>query len=258
VHLILCLLDNSFSVTLRSRQLSDLCATNRLFSDKLRCGMLSGAFDRLTRSMGAASTRRGLLAAFAAGAVGILLPGARRASAGSCRGIMCADGSCCGSEQNCINGTCCYDTVCNGTCCNFQQTCCNGTCCASDDCTNNACCANPCGGQCCSGSETCISGAWCASNQVCNGSCCTETCLSGTCCCSAGEPIYYCIDGACCPGGLVCGPAGGEFCCPVGTLCKGAGSNMCCTESSHFDTCCPPELICNAQCCSPGQSCIDG
>lgn len=138
------------------------------------------AFDRLSRRMGAATTRRGLLRAFAAGlgalAAGRLVPGAPGNADAARPGIDGeASGQPCGDNPE-------YATPC-GTVSginNLGQPYSYPQCCAQ-----NATCCSAANAACCLPNQTCYFGRCCNPNQsFCGQSCCdpNQTCCDGTCC----------------------------------------------------------------------------
>lgn len=200
-------------------------------------------FDRLARSLTAAGSRRGLLAAALAALLGRLGLGG---VAAACRGAgkACAkDGQCC-SRRCTKRGRCaCIRTGSGG--CGTNADCCSGVCAAGH--RDGICCGN---GQVLTDEGRCGCNAF-AGEVRCRYACCDEllgeSCCDGTCCKRNEE----CAGGRC---KARCG-AGFEFC--RGTGAKADSTNCCNTKIGHRccsgnkvgPLCYPPDTM---KCCSTG------
>ena len=131
------------------------------------------SFDQLSRRMGAARSRRGLLRVFAAGVAAVLVGVGTPAAEAQGDNRPCDYDSHCGGRQVCVNGRCqncgqggqpcchtdyscsgycingqcieCSGDICNGTCCKFGYECCGGSCCIAGRCINGICQKSNCG-----------------------------------------------------------------------------------------------------------------
>ena len=201
-------------------------------------------FDRLTRSLTAAHSRRHAVVSLLGGTFGLLSlsdvdarkrkkkgkngNGKRKNKEDTCPAErVCAD-SCCEAGETCQNGTTCCppERVCAEGCCAAGQVCQNGTTCCTEDVaafcqSQGASCGTrfgPCGRNVDCG--TCPSGSICQSIA-----CCRD--LGSSCGNSAGGA-------ACCSG--ICGPrdsAGNYICRRVGCTTTGScvNSSDCCQGS---------------------------
>ena len=234
--------------------------------------MNSEAFDRLTRRMASASTRREVFKAFASALGGIvfgaLLPQSEsRAGAVPCcigGGSNCNDY--CSSGQVCVNGTVCCDdpgspsscpacgsTYClpepleyciDGACCNGVRACGSGTnafCCApglkcGGDAAPGQCCYND-NSQCCEPSLACGDPAVCCTSG--------QSCINGQCC--------FTVNGQCCEQTQICG----NRCCPANSCCTNGVCTVCPSgQTCSNGVCCEQSITgCAGTCCPAGWSC---
>jgi hypothetical protein len=240
--------------------------------------MESHAFDRLTRQVATAPTRRRLLTGLLAGALGLI--GQERTGAANCRapGSVCREGGDCCSKVckskdargrrhcgcrtaiDCPATNACQTAACQqGTCvstpvvCPAPDVCHRTTCKAATGCVNTPLTGTP-----------CDTGAACTTNDICQ---------SGTC--VGGAAVV-------CPTGQVCDPLLGCVCstnegCPAGRECFHGGCflpNPSLRSQICFDVCGPSDLgllgghsVCigpptNTTCtshadCPVGQACHD-
>ncbi len=148
-----------------------------------------------------------------------------------CCGGQCTSGVCCAANdcpdrpcqtKACTGNQCVYTTASNGTTCGSNAICYNGTCC-TPNCTGKCGGADDtCGGTC---DTCCADGTSCTSAASCCGGACRVTCchtrnLGASC---PATPDY------CCPP-LLCGP-GGTCCLASGAFC-GAACAFCCNGTA--------------------------
>ena len=195
-------------------------------------------FDQRTRALGAGRSRRGMLKAVGAAALGAVGLHAGAAEADLCKTTAKA----CSKGSQCCSGNCTPDpgktsvTASGAICCpagQIQTS--TGQCgCPSGTTLHN--------GVCCTPTTTCPSGQTCGTapdgcgGTLDCGSCDATQCLtcsSGTCVssCGAGD---VCCGGTCCASGQTCGQIleAGQGCCwPSGT------ANVC-TVDNYLTACC--------------------
>jgi hypothetical protein len=104
----------------------------------------------------------------------------------------------------------------------------------------------------CDSYDSCGEGMACIGYGVNQGTCCPRAqaccppdrlnCFNSGLCCATDQG---CASGACCPSAQVCGPAGTEVCCQPGETCTNG-------------VCCPSGRVCLNVCCPEGQSCLGG
>jgi hypothetical protein len=232
-------------------------------------------FDTLTRHLSRAGSRRRVLTALVASALGRVqsLPRADRvAASGECDNPCPTDKPCCikgKCRETCVGGTCCADcfaevllinekpvlvnpvccespagTICehkksgpgDDRCCYPNQVCVKGKCCC-DECEG----AMVCGGKCCA-IAACCNGKCCKKGEICatkeEGG--EETCVRANRDCVDVEECYpgeTCHGGTCCSGLRVCGDGeGNDVCCKAGERCEFQGEPNA--------ECCPVNTIC--------------
>jgi Stigma-specific protein, Stig1 len=213
-------------------------------------------FDRLTRALGVARSRRGFLGALV-GVAALWRPGQARAQGGmnpACPG--------CWAHQTCMAGgtACCSGSVCPGP--NGTEGCCptGYFCCGIGCCVNGEICVTP-----GTASVYRVCGAACPPNRVeCGDQCCAEglVCEENQCESPCPPTTVRCAHGLCCGGAFTCENGWCVLPCPPGTTrCGGS----CCTAEQvcgRGDRCvrnCPMgETPCGDACCSPGWACING
>jgi hypothetical protein len=207
--------------------------------DAKRGAIMDGdRFDTMVRSLAASASRRGVIRALGAGALGGLAALLRIGTAGACRpaGVAClAYGrGCC--SQVCCKGTCCDDTdVCTGSGCCERQNYCDHAC--TDVLSDPANCGS-CGHACAPGAA-CVGGS-CACHPA--GHACTA---DSDCCGHDDGDAGRCIDGVC-------------RCCNSGWA--GCGSyttdGVCCDVPQLMTLCCTDDVLQGGSCDDPSNFCV--
>ena len=202
-------------------------------------------FDRLTRGLGAASSRRTLVGALL-GAVPALLGLSQAEAQATCPASRrCGEGKCCAR-----GGVCCDPR--RKLCCGKTAECCNpgrtGSCCERPH-----HCAKPFGSD--------------SARYVCCPKKRQWTSTTGRIlCCPAGKRSLgtgiSSDDGPCCPERKYCSLAltGGKCCPDFAPVCVNKATGQCCTEEKKCGTdCCGyNQPCCNGRCCPYGQICDGG
>ncbi len=204
-------------------------------------------FDRWTRSLVTASSRRSLVKGLAGAVVAVFAAGAGEIEAApSCRGLRA--GARCGTCGACDgNGTCvpnsdnCGDCkVCHPTSFRCTALPADTPCAACKTCQGGRCLEKRCGRgkRCCPSSSACVATGGCCTDAEC-GEC--GTCENGTCKSSPGKEGQDCGGSACkvCRGGqCVVKPENAN--CPGGKCCGGTcrANAACCTDEGCDDPDC--------------------
>ena len=209
-------------------------------AQKWRGFMDGNRFDRLTRLLASATSRRTAIK----GAFGIAIGGATAgAMVEDGEAIRCRlGGNYCTRNSQCCSGTCRtgsrWPTRLRNRCaCNPGQTDCGSSCVTLG--TNSNC--SRCGNRCAAG-QTCLSGT-CQNVIPCGSTYCnksTEICVENSVCCAKGSNSQLC-DGACCDGHCC-----DDVCCDADKKCVGF---VCCEETDN-------DALCNGECCA--NVCADG
>lgn len=200
-------------------------------------------FDRLTRDLATAKSRRGVLKLLIGGGAAV---GAAAAFAPSSRaaGTVPAGGTC-AVNDDCIQGYYCnFDLICASApeCSNA-----GGGCDADEACCGDLICGND--------RKCAVDTAECAVDDDCTGDeiCCGGTCAAIQCCIDDEDPNARCPEGTSCFEG-VCDPVGGGEC-SADSDC--ATDEICCGGTCAPIACCIDDEDPNAR-CPDGTSCFEG